>query len=582
MSNEFLEHLKNRILASRTRQTIADFVCENTTLTDGVKFSFKDHKFQKQIMNDLCENVCVMKTAQCGVSEVNIRKCIALMVMNPGTHIMYTYPDLLLKKTNSQTRIAPLLQRDFPCSNNEKWIRNTDVMQIGDSFLYLASNSESAATSISLNGGVFNDEVDLSSQEFLSLVASRLMHAKNKLQHAFSTPTFSDYGISKMFDISNQFEYLIKCPHCGKWQLPDYDLKWVTIPGLPTTVDDLISDVTAEMVARLDLDNAYVRCEKCGGKLELGDDSVREWVAKYPERVNNHGYRVNCFTSNYLSIKFLATSIINYSRRDQMRRAYNVLLGRPYVSSATRLEVKDILACMCDERLQNIETPCFIGIDVGTVCTCVICTNGHDLVHFETVPFDKLIERYKELLTMYDIVGGVIDRHPQISLANELRDLSDGKIVPVIYTQCKNSFEPHKDIYGNIDYYNINRTSALDYFRDMINSHKLRLFGYTNQKDILLTHFRDNWRNPRLDTGGEPIWVKLTGADHYLHSATYSLLATKIYDYVNSSSSSDDRFCLGISGPASSILDSQNKTLYNENLLQYSKDIQKHKVKRLR
>lgn len=584
MNNEFLQRLQNRIVDSRKKQTISDFVCEKTTLREGVKFSFKGHKFQKAIMDDTSEEMFVIKPSQCGCSEVQIRKAIAMMVMNPGSHIMYTYPDLMLKKANAQTRISPLINRDFPTPKGENWIRNMDVIQIGDSFLYLAANSESAATSLALNG-VFNDEVDLSDQEFLALVLSRLQHSEKKIRQGFSTPTFENFGISKDFSTTNQMEYLVKCPHCGKWQLPEYDLKWVHIPNLPSTVENLITDIDSTLASKLDLDNAYVKCDKCGGRLDLGDSAVREWVAKYPERINSHGYRINCFSSELLPIKYLATTIANYAKRDQLRRAYNVLLGIPYKSNATRLEPGDIIACMKDERLQSVskDIKCFMGLDVGSTCTCVISTQDNKLIHFETIPFDRVLERYKELKEMYNIVAGMVDRHPMISLANDLRDLSENTIMPVIYTGAsKNSLEPHKDIYGNIDYYNINRTSALDRVRDLVNTHKLEMYGYGLQKNIILTHFTDNWRDPCLESGGEPKWRKLTGEDHYLHSSSYSLLSQKLYDYVNSSSESDNRFCLGISGPSASISDSQNKTLYNDNLLQYSKDIGKQKVKRLR
>lgn len=582
MSNEFLTRLQTRIVESRTRQNTTDWVCQNTTLAQGVPFSFKNHKFQYDICNDSHPTIYVKKLSQVGLSEIAIRRTMAFMSNHNGTKVLYAFPDLTMKKKQTQTRILPLFNRDFPAKKGEICVRNTDVIQLNDSYMFICGNSEGDATSLSVDS-LYLDEYDLSDPQFLSLVNSRIQHSQYKHRFGLSTPTFDQYGIDKDYRTSDQREYFVRCPHCNHWQIPLYTRDNVYIPNLPDTVDSLTYDITPEIAVCLDLDNAYVKCSKCHKPLDLGDDADREWVATYPDRINVRGYMVRPFSSNLLSIKYLVNTMADYIKRGEIRRGVNTVLGESYSDNSTRLEVKDILACMCDERPIDVDKnkPCFFGCDVGVSCSITISTGDADFVHFETVQFDRLIERFKELDAMYNIVAGCIDRAPQIILSNTLRDISGGRIMPVVYHDGR-TIEPHTEIDGSVDYYKVNRTNALDYVRDLINTHKMRMFGYRDYKETILTHLRQMWRDDGLETDAMPRWRKLTSEDHFFHSFGYNLVSRKMLDVMNMNIKVDDRFCLGISGPSSSISDSQNKTLYNDNLLQYSNDIRKQKVKRLR
>ena len=583
MSNEFLTRLQTRIKESRTKLSVSEWVCQNTTLRENVPFSFKGHAFQRDILDCKTKICYVKKLAQCGLSEVSFRSALEFMVNNPGTSVLYAYPTIDMKLRNSQTRIMPILNRDFPVPKGSNWIRNSNIMQIENSFLYMSSNSESDSNSTSIDY-IILDEYDLmGNNPFVSMVNSRMQASKHRIKRCFSTPTFTDFSISRDFATSDMREYFVKCPHCNHWQVPLYDLNSVHIPNLPKSVDRLVEDITPEIAASLDYANSYVKCTRCSKPLHLGDDAQREWVATHPDRVSIAGFQVRPFSSDLLSIEYLATTLADFVKRDEIRRGYNTVLGLEYTNNSTRMEIGDIEACMVDERIPVIpeKEPCFLGLDQGVTCTLTLSCKDYDVFLFEELPFDKVLDRFKELDSLYNIVAGMVDRAPDILLSSQLRDLSGGRIMPVIYGNGKN-IEPHKELNGNIDYYNINRTNSLDRVQNAINSHKMRISGYTHYKQKIITHLRDMFRDPKTDGDGQPVWVKLSGQDHGFHSLGYNLTSRYMYDYINSSSSSDDRFCLGISGPASSILDSQNKTLYNENLLQYSKDIQKHKVKRLR
>ena len=569
--NEFLERLKSRIIEGRTNKSIGDWVCENTTFGNGKHFSFTRHKFQKDILNDMHPNMCVKKLSQMGITEISIRKSIAFLSRNPGTNVLYTFPDINMKKRNSQTRFKPIFDRDFPLERGSTQIRNNDIMQLGNSFLYVSANVESDATSTSVDM-IINDEYDLSDQEFLALVNSRIQHSNFKIKQGFSTPTFDNYGISLEYSTSDQREFWCQCPHCNHWQIPMYNLDNVCIPNLPDSVADLRTDIDPTLAASLDLDNAYVKCAKCGKPLDLGDDAKREWVAKYPERTHSRGYWIRPFSSDLLSIKYLVTTMADFVKKDQIRRGVNTVLGEEYADKNARLELKDIVECMQDSRIPDIskDKPCFVGIDVGVNCHLVISTNESDVVLFEVVQFDRLLDRLKELDEKYNIVCGAIDRHPQIILSNMVRDWSEKRIYPVVYGQNRD-VEPHTELDGNIDYYTINRTNDLDTIKDLINTHKMKFYGYGNLKSTIIEHLRDMFRDDGED-GAQPRWKKLTGNDHFFHALGYSFVARKMWNVINMTGEIEDRCCIDLVGV------SDKNSLYNDNLLSY--DNNKNRIRR--
>lgn len=544
-NNPYLQHLAEKLMEQRTDSDIAEWVCNNTTL-GGNPFSFKGFGYQRDIINDMHPNLCCKKLSQVGITEIQIRKMMAFLVMNPGTRCIYTFPNDTLKKNNAQTRILPLIEQDLPEPAGSKAVRSKDIVQIGSSFLYIANGSESDVTSTPADM-VLNDEIDLGDNDFYSLVNSRLQASTWRIKQSFSTPTFSGFGVAAEYKNSDQREYFIKCPHCGEWQVPFYDLDSVYIPNLPSFINKL-SDIRKEVAVDLDLDAAYVKCKHCSKPLEISDESQREWVASYPNRQHSRGYQIRPFSTSKLSIKYLVMTVADYIEKGKIRRAYNTVLGEEYTEGDVRIDEGAIRNCFRSRMAPPVskDRPCYIGIDEGLVCHITIYTKGAFL-EFIRCSYSNLVNKVKELCQKYNIVAGGIDRYPYTPLSNEIRDMTSGRIQPVVYGTGKIA-EPKKETDGEVSYYNCNRTFALDEVKTLITNGEVDFYGYLDQEDIIVEHLRDM---VRIESEGDkqPDWKKLNGNDHYFHSMGYALLAEKIQAVAELANSQEVRSIIDLTGP---------------------------------
>jgi hypothetical protein len=298
----------------------------------------------------------------------------------------------------------------------------------------------------------------------------------------------------------------------------------------------------------------------------LGDDAKREWVARYPERLHSRGYWVRPFSSDLLSIRYLVTTMADYLKKDNLRRGVNTVLGMEYADSNCRLEREDIVEAFENRNVPPLDKTkeCFIGIDIGAYCHVTINTNASDVVYFGVIPSYKLMDVLQDLDSKYNIVAGGIDRYPETTLSNAIRDWSKGRIWPMEYKYGK-EIEPVKDANGETSYYRINRTNALDVIKEGINTHRMKFYGYGDYQNIIIEHLRDMYRDDARENT-QPMWRKMNGNDHFFHSLAYGFAARKIYDYLFMGET-DERSVVALSGT-----ELDKNFLYNSNLLQYSRD----------
>ena len=472
-------------------------------------------------------------------TEVQIRKAAAFVARNRGRTLLFTFPNEEMQKKTSQTRIQPLLNenRVFNLSKEAgvPQIRSYNIIQIDSSFLMVTGCSEGEATSTPADA-VFNDEVDLSPQDMLALFSSRMQASDLRIRQQFSTPTFEGFGISQVFETSDQHEYFVKCDACGHQQVPLFDRKWIRIPGLLQGFPLMDIDQSVLDKGKIDLNAAYVACERCKAELDLGRADNREWVAKYPHRTNSRGYRVRPFSVNTLPVGYIVQKMLEYRSKGFMRGWYNTVLGETFNDGDVRLTDDIIMACFSSRShipaAEVSARPTFIGIDLGLTCHIVLLQpqNDHgvaitsmEAVLFEVVRADDLVHRVDELCKQYTIVGGAVDRHPYTPTANALFDHTGGRIKPCEYrgnAELNDKIDTNKCIQAN-------RTDLLDTVARVIRNKQILLSGYGSQIETIKEHLKDMVREEAPEKAA--VWVKLKGADHYFHALGFAFTAVKLY-----------------------------------------------------
>lgn len=512
--DEMVSSLRDKYATETLGMSMGEWICANTTVKRR-PFSFAQYQFQKAIADDLHPDMDVMKISQVGLTEVQIRKACALCIRNPGMVGIFSLPDEKMYKRVSQGRITPLLTSDKIFAKGENDVRSMDTLQFGQSFLYVVNAVESAATSTSADF-LFNDEVDISNQAALALFASRLQNSNHKIKQRFSTPTWAGYGIHGTYSVSDQREYLSRCSACNHWQLPLFDSRFVRIPDLSR--DRVLTELDDGTIANLDLRHTQIVCEKCDAPLDL-DDPKREWVATYPTRTARRGYRVRPFSTSRLPVEYILNQLIDYRKRDYARGWWNTVLGEPYMDSKSRISEEDIRAVMDGEAVPQVTqgSPVYVGIDMGQVCHIVV-GNDRGPFWFRTVKVNNLGDAIREIQARYTIVSGASDRHPYTPTSEEVRDITQGLILPVEY-RGEADLKLVEDEFETVTHAQVNRTRLLDSVAKAIRTRAIRMAGYGTQQGVVIEHLRDNVREEHPEKPAK--WIKLTGNDHYLHALAF-------------------------------------------------------------
>lgn len=533
--NKYIRDLSRRVDArfseDSTSMSMTEWIEKNTTL-NGRPFTTRDYDFQRAIVDDMHSNMDVKKCSQIGLTEVQIRKALAFLMRYRGTALIFTLPNEKLYEKISKSRIRPIVDKDrvFNPPVNYKPTRTKEMLQFGDSWLYVTGCTEADATSTSADA-VFNDEVDISPQDMLALFNSRLQNSEWKLSQRFSTPTFPLFGIDMGFQNSDQHLYLIHCESCNTWQWPQFTREFVHIPGLPDHIEEL-TEIDQSIIDEIDVLAATTVCKKCRRPLDIGNPDLHEWVPKYPGRTHARGYHVTPFSTRRLPPSYIIGQLLKYKERDYLRGFFNTVLGEAYSDGNIQVPIEVIQSCMEPNSLVpeiRRDEYVWIGIDMGQTVHVVLGRGSsvHDMrpFMFKALHIDNLKGFVEEVLETYNVIGGSVDRHPYTPTAKELFEMSDGRIVPVEYRgtkEVKLVFDEAKEL----THAQADRTELIDEVVRQLKRRNLMMSGYGHYKQIIIDHIRGMVRKEEPDSPAT--WIKITEQDHFFHALGFLLVATKI------------------------------------------------------
>jgi hypothetical protein len=464
-------------------------------------------------------------------TEVQVRKFLAFLARNRGATGILTFPNEVMFKKNSKTRIRPLVtsEKAFNAGGfDESPTRAMDLYEINGSWAHINGMTEGAATSTPADI-LFHDELDLSDPALISLYGSRLQNSDFGITQKFSTPTLPGYGIDSSYAASDQREYMIRCsaPSCGHWQVPRFTTSFIRIPGWDGA--DLMA-LEADTLNEEQRKGAHLVCERCHKPLNLGDPSIREWVAAYPAR-GPHGYRIRPFSTIRISPAYVIKQLLKSKVDDTPKVFHNTVIGEPYADGNSKLEPDVVRKAMFGASTPDVGStvPVALGCDMGKTCHLTLGVIEGERAHpflFEQVPSEQIEDRIKELRRQYNVVCGGVDRLPYTPTAMAISEASRHEIMAVQYSG-PSQVRIVEDEYGNVAYAQINRTSAIDTFIRSINGiDPIRLTGYGSLGPVVIEHLCDQ---VRVEVDDKPaVWEKLTGKDHFLHSLVLMRAGIKI------------------------------------------------------
>ena len=543
---QFYEDLRARYPVDGVDMTYSTWISENTRL-GGRKFSYEDYGFQPQIVDDMSPDLSVIKPSQVGMTEVQVRKFLAFLARNRETSGIFSFPNEKMFKKNSKTRIKPIVNQPAFASSvleEEKPQRSMDLYQICSSFAHITGMTEGDATSTP-SDILFHDETDLSDQMMLGLFQSRLQNSKFKITQKFSTPTHPGFGIDASYSASDQHEYMVCCSSCNTWQVPTFDMRFLHMPGYDGDGDLELLD--ADVVAAINLEDTWFKCEDCSRRLDLGNPRLREWVATYPTR-KARGYRIRPTSTSNLNPPYIISQLLKMKQLDNLKGWRNTVLGETYSDGNSKLEPEVVKAVMRDPRVPEVGAlvPVVLGCDMGRTCHLslgVLTPAGINPFLFEQVPSDQIVDRIVELSGRYRLVAGAADRHPYTPTTEQIRDVTKRVVLPVEYRGAAH-INIVEDEYDQIDYVQINRTRAIDDQVRAIQRKMTEMRGYGGLQTIIVEQLCDM---VRIESEDKPAtWEKLTGNDHFLHSLTLMRAAVRIHDVISESRRSERRRMVGV------------------------------------
>lgn len=341
----------------------------------GDKLDFKEHKFLRDIYEDMSPVQCVMKAAQIGLSTLSHIKAM-WVAKNRKMDIIYSYPSAADVKENVSGKTNRLI------SHNPiflEWTQDKDSIEqkrVGDNTIYYRGTwTERAALAIPADLYI-SDEVDRSKQDIVKQYESRLQHSKYAWKWYLSNPSVPGNGVDKWWQESDQKHWIITCSECGyQWYME-------------------MKNIMAKE------GKAYFGCSKC--KAELDRNNGR-WVPNHKSDIS--GYWISLLMCPWVS----AQSILEKQKEYSEEQFANFVLGIPYVGKGNVLTHALFFQNLTD-RINPQDSRPIIGVDTGNDINYVI-GNKYGIFYYNKVSdyseLEKLMERYPSAMMVIDGGGDI-------------------------------------------------------------------------------------------------------------------------------------------------------------------------------
>ena len=357
----------------------------------------------------------IRKPSQVGATEFNLSTALwAADSQYAGRGmVIYIMPTDEMAGRTSQVRLnravqesAYLRQRAVPEPGIARSPASFQRRAIGPGVIYFCGSERETQYSGIDADIVILDEYDLMKEEVISLAQSRLRSSRAPRLRVSSTPTISDFGVSQLYEVSDQRHYELLCGECGTWQEPSF----------PDSVD---------------WDTTTVVC--CDCRIPLDPWGAGRWVAHRPDESEIRGYQLNRLTlpnPPLLDMKVALDGKIPTSRETFYRQD----LGQPFTSPESRLTPEILDSCVQSWVPQVPLRMNVMGIDVGAKLHVVIRGRLNDRWYLLEALTAETFEELEDCFQCYHIECCVVDALPETREARRFQKAHMGTVWLAQYT----------------------------------------------------------------------------------------------------------------------------------------------------
>ena len=482
----------------------------------GEPMEWENHQFLIDIYNDQSDNLVVIKAAQVGMSTLEVLKNFR-DAERQRMDIIYTLPS----DADVNIFVAGKVNRIIENSQHLKLlvadVDSIEKKKVGKSMVYFRGTWTKKAAIMITADRLVHDEKDSSKQDVIADYQARLQHSKFKQTHVFSHPSVPNNGVDIEWQLSDQKEWFITCPHCKKEQY----LSWHT-----------------EDPSRMSIDfeaKTFI-CKKCHEVLSDQDRACGRWVARFdrakrPE-IKWSGYHISLLMAPWVSA---ADVIEKYNEvmkgKQTMDFFYNKVLGLPYAGSGNVVLEETIKgAWIAEKNLYKDRLVC--GVDSGVKLNYVV-GNTQGLVSYGTakdwmpdhnnkLALNETVEYW--LVKFPDLVM-VVDQGGDIIGPRKLREKYPGRVFLCHYVRDRKTMQlirwGNGDENGNVL---VDRNRLIQLVADEFKDKRMRLYNGQNQEDwheywLHWSHIYRVWEEDGLGIK-RGVWMR-SDRDDWVHATVY-------------------------------------------------------------
>lgn len=503
-------------------------------LRPGKFFTLRDHHYLREMYT--CDHPwqMYMKGSQVGISEMLVSFAFWVADVKRGD-VLYVMPttddvgDFSRMRFGPALEASPYLSRRLtqPAHGNLRSnpdFRGSDKVNLKrfrDNWLIFRGGTvgkDGRARQLkSVPADVLiGDEVDEMDSRTLPIARKRLGHSYLKWERLASTPTYPGMGIDEYWQLSDQREWFVPCPHCGERQTFDF-WKQVVIEK-----NDLDWPVAWHGQSE---NRAFIACIKCGK--EVDHTAPGQWVAAHPGR-EWAGFHPTKLMSSQTPLIDIVRS---FRATDETKRkeATNQHLGLTFTPKGGRLTDEALNACKRDYAMgPHPDAGASMGVDIGNLLHVIIRARKDGdgqrrlLYAGEVVHFYEL----EPLMKQYGVETCVVDSQPEKKKAREFQaSYPDGRVWLCYYLDGKQPEIAAWDWRKGV--VNADRTWSLDTtmagFYDKSNILPQDIVRETNY----YPHMKAEIRTVEEAADGNKISRYInSGPDHFCHAENYCLIAS--------------------------------------------------------